>query len=570
MAAILAREEGEPGSMPAEARRVVETLRRDLERNAGGELEALATRSVAVASGKGGVGKTITAVNLALYYALGGLRVGLIDLDPLSDVASLLDLQEAEAALEAEPLLSGNKSLAEFTRKLFAGLDLIFPSPKLGRGESLKLLELIFRRYRSELLRGYDLLIFDLSAGSGYEENLSFLAFIPNLVLVTNPQPTAHAAAGTYLRRLLALYPERSVLLWHNRYAPEAPAGFNPLDVIGNYNRNVPRRQRLSPAESGRVSDLAFVPEDTALNLLRGDPSVREHIRRCLLDALLFLLEQRIAALTAGSAVSSSLAPLVVAFLCRQRQVENPEQVLERLGEHLQGLAGMAEPGAAFSVEERSSYLALLQAVSADRLRRALARVIGLLEESLRHGGQPRGLAGGTADRSLDRELGRLLLALDRLAPRERGLANGGGLLLFYFALYKLFRSDTVVRLIDGLVPRRRGARGRMVRDRYRQIRFLVEKDPEYRQRYLRLVALLQPVVFRQTAMVVKTFGLKELLFRDGSGKLLREAYLKLLTNFLHDALYSGLSVVVGFPYRSATVAFQEGAERLRERLAAR
>ena len=570
MAAILAREEGEPGYVPAEARRVVETLRRDLERTAGAELEALAARSVAVASGKGGVGKTITAVNLALHYAQGGQRVGLIDLDPLSDVASLLDIQEAEAALEAEPLGSGGRSLGEFTRRIFAGLDLIFPAPKLGRGESLKLLELIFRRYRGELLRGYDLLIFDLPAGSGYEENLAFLAFIPNLVLVTNPQPTAHAAAGTYLRRMLALYPGRSVYLWHNRYAPEAPGGFNPLDVIGNYNRNVPRKQRLAPAEAGRVSDLAFIPEDAALNLLRGEPSVREHIRRCLLDVLQYLLEQRIAALAAGSPVPPSLFALVVAFLCRQRQLESPEQVLERLGEHLQGLAGLAGTGEAFSAEERKAFLALLQAVSQDRLRRALTRLIGLLEESLGREGQPRGLAGSPGDRALDRELGRLLLALDRLAARERGLANGGALLLFYFALYKLFRSDTVVQLIDGMVPRRRSARGRPVRDRYRQIRFLVEKDPEYRRRYLRLVGLLQPVVFRQTATVVKTFGLRELLFRDGSGKLLRQAYLKLLTNFLHDALYSGLSVVVGFPYRSAAVAFQEGAERLRERLAAR
>lgn len=570
MAAIAAREAGEPGSAPPEARRMVETLRRELERSAPEELQALAARSVAVASGKGGVGKTITAVNLALYYALGGGRVALIDLDPLSDVASLLDIQEAEAALEAEPLASGDRSLADFTRKLFAGLDLIFPSPKLGRGESLQLLELIFSRHRAELLRAYDLLIFDLPAGSGYEENLAFLAFIRTLVLVTNPQPTAHAAAGTYVRRLLALYPERVVYLWHNRYAPQAPGGFNPLDVIGNYNRNVPRRQRLSPAEAGRVSDLAFVPEDTALNLLRGEPSVQENIRRCLLDALQFLLEQRVAALTAGSSVSSSLAPLVVAFLCRQRRLENPEQVLERLGEHLQGLAGFTEQGAAFGAEERRSYLALLESVSEDRLRRALTRVIGLLEESLSRGAPPRSPAGGPGDRSLDRELSRLLLALGRLAARERSLANGGGLLLFYFALYKLFRSDTVVRLIDRLVPRRDGPRGRAVRDRYRQIRYLVEKDPEYRRRYLRLVALLQPVVLRQTATVVKAFGLGQLLFRDGSGRLLREAYLKLLTNFLHDTLYSGLSVVIGFPYRSAAVAFQEGAERLRERLAAR
>ncbi len=63
-------------------------------------LRSLIGKSVAVSSGKGGVGKTITACNLAIYYARRGLRVGLVDVDPLSDVATLLDLQESEQALE--------------------------------------------------------------------------------------------------------------------------------------------------------------------------------------------------------------------------------------------------------------------------------------------------------------------------------------------------------------------------------------------------------------------------------------------------------------------------------------
>jgi Mrp family chromosome partitioning ATPase len=79
-------------AVPEESRRRVEEL---LQEGRGGELEKLAARSVAIVSGKGGVGKTITAVNLALYYCQRGLRVALVDLDPLSDVASLLDLAES-------------------------------------------------------------------------------------------------------------------------------------------------------------------------------------------------------------------------------------------------------------------------------------------------------------------------------------------------------------------------------------------------------------------------------------------------------------------------------------------
>jgi flagellar biosynthesis protein FlhG len=558
-------------AVPEEARRRVEELLRE---GRGGEPEKLAARSVAIASGKGGVGKTITAVNLALYYCQRGLRVALVDLDPLSDVASLLDLAESESALSAGRLEAVGL-LSDFTLPLFRNLDLLFPAPKLGQGESLQLLEMIFRRFAPELTRSYDLVIFDLPAGSAYEENLAFLPFIKLLVLVTNPEPTAHAAAGAYLRRLFALYPGRDVRLWHNRFVPEAPPGFNPTDVAGNYNRNVPEELRLGPGEAALLNDLAFVPEDPALNLLRGNPSARRNAQRFLLDALQYLLEQRLARLAGETSLPRALVPLLVGYLCRHRRMEDPEEYLEGLGEYLSTLAGhpAEKPGAAvpaFSPQERQACLELVEHARRDALRLALVRIIRHLEESMQqqHRGLPQGLSAAPADRALDHELGRLLVALNRLASRDRTLINPGGVLLFYFALYKLFRSDTVVRLVNGLVPRRSNSRGQRVRDRRRQIRNLIEKDPADRARYLKLVRLLAPVVFRQVATVVRAFNLQRLQFHDSSGGLLRDAYLKLLTSFLQDTAYGGLSVVVGFPYRNSAAAFRQGAEKLRASLA--
>src|SRR5512142_706685 len=83
-------------------------------------------KSIAISSGKGGVGKTITTCNLAIYYARKGLRVGLVDLDPLSDVASLLDIHESESAVDKRAAGKSAAGLDGNILPIFRGLDILF------------------------------------------------------------------------------------------------------------------------------------------------------------------------------------------------------------------------------------------------------------------------------------------------------------------------------------------------------------------------------------------------------------------------------------------------------------
>ena len=328
------------------------------------------------------------------------------------------------------------------------------------------------------------------------------------------------------------------------------------------------------------MKDFANVPEDPALNLLRGSPGADENVIRFLLDTLMFIHEERITTL-AASTISNRSLELIRQFLSHHKTIANIDEYLDEIGQYLRILLELqlsAGPAAAigsvktakkaevFTPEEKSGFRSFLQKLNSDPLRQRIVKTMDLLESKI-HQLEERSnpFAAGTAvvpDKAVDRELSALLVAINRAGLRNPLIATQGGLLLFYFSLYKLFQSRTVTELIRSLVPSKTNSKGATVRDRNRQIRNLVEGNPEYKKRYLKLLKTLHPIVSKQIANIVKTFELSGLLFRDEKGELIRSAYVKLLTNFIHDTLYSGLSVVIGFPFRSAASAFQDGAER--------
>jgi hypothetical protein len=212
-----------------------------------------------------------------------------------------------------------------------------------------------------------------------------------------------------------------------------------------------------------------------------------------------------------------------------------------------------------------------LARVTKSGLRREMLRMQEILDAQIHRMEEARGpfasrLTAGQ-DRAIDRELGRFLVILDRAGRGSTLMRNQGILLLFYFALHKLFQSRTLVAVLKSLIPRRTSLRGRTVRDRFRQIRTLVERDPEYRRHYLKTVRTLNGLVIRQIAAVAKALDLQSLVVMDSQSHIDARPYLKLLAAFLHETLYSGLSVIVGFDYRSAAAAFQAGAEKLLQSL---
>ncbi|MCF6335190.1 MAG: hypothetical protein L3J12_05580, partial [Spirochaetales bacterium] len=160
---------------------------------------------------------------------------------------------------------------------------------------------------------------------------------------------------------------------------------------------------------------------------------------------------------------------------------------------------------------------------------------------------------------ALDRELSLVLIGIQK--SNIGSLKNGGSLLLFYFSLYKLFQSDKLLDILISFIPRKKEEMKE--RDRYTQIKNLLKSDNSYKKSYFDLVKTFLPLVSKQIVNAAKTFELNSLIFRDKEGKIVKEVYLKLTSSFIHEAINSGLGIIINFDYRPASRAFTKAAENL-------
>ncbi|MFN2456270.1 MAG: Mrp/NBP35 family ATP-binding protein [Pyrinomonadaceae bacterium] len=152
---------------------------------------------VAVSSGKGGVGKSTVAVNMAVSLALNGARVGIMDADVYGPNVPLM-LGVANAIPEAED----NKllPLEAFGVKLMS-MAVLKPGdePMIVRGP---ILHGLVRQFLQDVRWGeLDYLIVDMPPGTG-DVQLSLAQLVPvqGAVLVTTPQEVALADVRRALR----------------------------------------------------------------------------------------------------------------------------------------------------------------------------------------------------------------------------------------------------------------------------------------------------------------------------------------------------------------------------------
>ncbi|MCL2646881.1 MAG: MinD/ParA family protein [Phycisphaerales bacterium] len=158
-------------------------------------------QTIAITSGKGGVGKTNLSVNLATVLASMHRRVILLDAD--------LGLANADILCNVQPrfnlahVVAAQRSLPEVVTKVPAGFSLI-PGAS-GLAKMADLTESDRRRIVTDLdslADSSDTLIIDTGAGIG-RNVLSFTSTADHVVVVTTPEPTAITDAYAVMKVLV-------------------------------------------------------------------------------------------------------------------------------------------------------------------------------------------------------------------------------------------------------------------------------------------------------------------------------------------------------------------------------
>ena len=153
---------------------------------------------IAVGAGKGGVGKTTVAVNLALALAKSGGTVGLIDADIYGPNVPLMLGMKTQLTTDGQKIIPAEKYGVQVISMAFMTTD---DAPIIWRGPMLHgALQQFFREVRWNAL---DYLVVDMPPGTG-DVALSLSQTVPvaGAIVVTTPQQVSLADS----RRAVAMY----------------------------------------------------------------------------------------------------------------------------------------------------------------------------------------------------------------------------------------------------------------------------------------------------------------------------------------------------------------------------
>jgi ATP-binding protein involved in chromosome partitioning len=185
---------------------------------------------VAIASGKGGVGKTTVAVNLALALAKLGHKVGLLDADVYGPNVPIM------LGTTQEPLATMDKRIVpvdvQGVKMISMGLLNPGDKPMIWRGPMLH--SVITQFLRSVVWGELDYLLIDLPPGTGdVQLTLIQTVAVTGAVVVTTPSTVALAD----VRKAIEMFRQVNVEILgvvENMSSFKCPHCNEPIDIFGH------------------------------------------------------------------------------------------------------------------------------------------------------------------------------------------------------------------------------------------------------------------------------------------------------------------------------------------------
>lgn len=162
-------------------------------------MKSNATRIIAVANEKGGVGKTATVVNLGAAMNEKGLKVLIVDMDPQHNATTGLGVTIADDATHVYHLITDNETAAgnAVVRTKWENLHLI-PSHSDLAGAEIELIDMDGRENRLKeallpLAETYDVILLDTPPSLSLL-TVNVFAFAREVVIPCQTQPYAYGA----------------------------------------------------------------------------------------------------------------------------------------------------------------------------------------------------------------------------------------------------------------------------------------------------------------------------------------------------------------------------------------